>query len=196
MAIIEYSLFCLSCKRREPNEMIIITGEHSLVNKPRPILLKMCANRFSKRACSYCQTQGNYAVWLISCGDSPKQIHLQMTREKGNLGVVIWDENHTYLNNKLENLQSNDSLCQLLLRALIKLDVELYNITSLENNSTVLSSNHGFSTDTFYMIYEEDSNHVFDYKQLGEMIFVENNFNYSQLKQLIAWIEQNLIFKQ
>lgn len=191
---ISYKLLCKKCNNIEPNAMSIVESSESFINYSRNQLISECNNILLNRKCSNCGMNGKYAIWAIYCGNQPKQIHIQMIKSNGNLEVNIWNENHNHLNHILEQLPFTDSLCQLLSRAIIKLSHELDDIVSNSQNDINMSTKQGIRGDRFYVIYEEMFNFESSNSELGDVVFVENNFNYLELSELLLWIEQNHVF--
>jgi hypothetical protein len=175
--------------------MSIVESSESFVNYSRNKLISKCDEILSERRCSNCGMKGRYAIWSIYCGDHPKQIHIQLTKSTGNLKVDIWDENHNHLNHRLQQLPFTDPLCKLLSRAILQLYNELNHIVSNSQNAINASIKEGIGGDRFYIIYEEAINfELSDYSKLGDIVFVENNFNYMDLYKLSSWIEENHVF--
>lgn len=189
--IISYTLLCKNCNSRESNSSSVVESSESFNNYSRNKLISECHNVISERRCLNCGMKGKYAIWAIYCGNHPKQIHIQMTKSDGNLGVDIWNENHEHLNHRLEQLPFSDPLCQLLSRAVLQLHHKLDYIVSNSQNAIDASINKGIGGDRFYIIYEETANFELSYSELGDVVFVENNFNYRDLDGLLSWIEQN-----
>lgn len=192
--IVSYTLLCKNCNSREPNSASIIESSESFINYSRNKLISKCQNIISERECLNCGMKGRYAIWAIYCGNHPKQIHIQMTKSEGNLGVNIWDENQTHLNYKLEQLPFSNALCQLLSRAVLQINDDLDNIVSNSQKAIDASINVGIGGDRFYVIYEEAFNFELSNSELGDVVFFENNFNYSDLIGLLSWIEQNHVY--
>lgn len=174
--------------------MSIIESSESFVNYSRNKLISECHNILSERRCLNCGMKGKYAIWSIYCGNHPKQIHIQMTKSDGNLNVDIWNENHDHLNHTLEQLPFNDTLCQLLARALFQLNHKLDYIVSDSQNAINASIKNGTGGDRFYVIYEERDNFELSDTEFGDVVFVENNFSYIDLNGLLSWIEQNHVY--
>lgn len=194
--IVSYSLLCKNCNGREPNSMSIINSSESFINYSRRDLIRECHDIFSERECSNCGVKGQYAIWAIWCGDRPKQIHIQLQRSSGNFDVSIWDKNHTYLNRKLEQLPFSDPLCQLLSRAIFKLNQDLESIVRNTRDAIDASIDKGIGGDVFYTIYEESANREINHSNPGDIVFMENNFDYDRLKDVLLWIDENHVQKE
>lgn len=194
--IVSYSLLCKSCNGREPDSMSIIDSSESFIKYSRRDLIRECHDILFERECSNCEVKGQYAIWAIWCGERPKQIHIQLQRSNGNFGVVIWDENHNHLNHKLEQLPFTDPLCQLLSRAVFKLNEELETIVRNTRDAIGASISAGIGGDVFYTIYEESADFDFNHSSSGDVVFTENNFEYGQLKELLLWIDKNHVQKE
>lgn len=189
--IVYYSLLCKNCNGREPNSMSIINHSESFINFSRNELLRECNSFFSQRKCSNCAEKGNYAVWALWCGEQPRQIHIQLQRKNGKMAVDIWDEKHRHLNHTLEQLPFSDTLCQLLSRAVQKLELELDAIVSNTQDAIDASYNNGIGGDVFYSIYEEAIDFDNNHSNLGCLVYTENNFDFSDIENLLLWIEKN-----
>lgn len=189
--LVSYSLLCKSCGGREPNSMCSIESSERFTDYLRSDLIRECNDILRERECSNCGVRGQYAIWAIWCGERPKQIHIQLQRSNGNIEVTIWDENHTYLNknNKLRQLPSSDPLCQLLSRAVFKLNQELDTIAKNTRDAINASINAGKDGSVFYAIYEEPADSDMNYSNLGDVVFTENNFDYERLEGSFSWIE-------
>lgn len=192
--IISYTLLCKNCNTIEPNSISVVENSKSFVNYSRNNLISECKDILSERACSNCGMKGRYAIWSIYCGEQPKQIHIQMTKSDDSREVNIWDENHNYLNHRLEQLPHTHSLSQLLSRAILRINNQLDDIVNNSQNEINISIKKGIGGDRFYVIYEEAVNFELSDSALGDVIFSENNFNYMNLSKLLSWIEQNHVF--
>lgn len=192
--IINYTLLCRNCNSRELNSISVVESSESFVNYSRNKLISECNDILSARSCLNCGTKGRYAIWAIYCRDHPKQIHIQMTKSNNNLDVQIWNENQVHLNDKLQQLPSTDPLCQLLFRAVLQLRNEIEQIVSNSVDDIIESIMNSIGGDRFYIIYEEAVNFELIGSERGDVVFVENNFNGTDIEGLLSWIEQNHIF--
>ena len=189
--IINYSLLCKSCNNRILNLITTLSSSDSFEYYSRKKLIDALYEHIHNRKCETCGVDGNYAVWEIWCVKRPKQIHIQLQNIGNESGVSILDENQNFLNERLRLLPPDDPLCQLLIRALRKINIELNSIIDNTTNNNERFTRNSSYGDIFYCIYEERENN----SNTGDIVFVDNNFNYTEISDLLTWIRQVHVFK-